>query len=140
MKTFFAKAPDDLKEVAKTLIAEAGNSRLFAFYGEMGVGKTTFILEILKVLGVVDKGSSPTYSLVNEYRTGEGKPVYHFDFYRIEDVEEVYDIGYEDYFFSGSYCFIEWPERIAELLPDNAVIVNMKDRGADREIQINVPQ
>lgn len=140
MKTFFAQAPDDLKEVAKTLIAEAGNSRLFAFYGDMGVGKTTFILEILKVLGVVDKGSSPTYSLVNEYRTGEGKPVYHFDFYRIEDVEEVYDIGYEDYFFSGSYCFIEWPERIVELLPDNAVIVNMKDRGAHREIQINVPQ
>jgi tRNA threonylcarbamoyladenosine biosynthesis protein TsaE len=96
MKTFFAKSPDDLKEVAKTLIAEAGNSRLFAFYGDMGVGKTTFILEILKILGVLDKGSSPTYSLVNEYRTGEGRPVYHFDFYRIEDVEEVYDIGYED--------------------------------------------
>jgi tRNA threonylcarbamoyladenosine biosynthesis protein TsaE len=136
MKTFFAKAPDDLKEVAKTLIAEAGNSRLFAFYGEMGVGKTTFILEILKVLGVVDKGSSPTYSLVNEYRTGEGKPVYHFDFYRIEDVEEVYDIGYEDYFFSGSYCFIEWPERIAELLPPETVKVTMRDTGEMREIQI----
>ena len=136
MKTFFAKAPDDLKEVAKTLIEEAGNSRLFAFYGEMGVGKTTFILEILKVLDVVDKGSSPTYSLVNEYRTGEGKPVYHFDFYRIEDVEEVYDIGYEDYFFSGSYCFIEWPERIAELLPPETVKVTMRDTGEMREIQI----
>lgn len=136
MKTFFAKAPDDLKEVAKTLIEEAGNSRLFAFYGDMGVGKTTFILEILKVLGVVDKGSSPTYSLVNEYRTGEGKPVYHFDFYRIEDVEEVYDIGYEDYFFSGSYCFIEWPERIAELLPPETVKVTMRDIGEMREIQI----
>jgi tRNA threonylcarbamoyladenosine biosynthesis protein TsaE len=136
MKTFFAKAPDDLKEVAKTLIAEAGNSRLFAFYGDMGVGKTTFILEILKVLGVVDKGSSPTYSLVNEYRTGEGTPVYHFDFYRIEDVEEVYDIGYEDYFFSGSYCFIEWPERIAELLPPEPVKVSMRDTGEMREIQI----
>ncbi len=139
MDQFFAKRPADLREIASAIIEQAGNSRLFAFYGEMGAGKTTLILEILKVLGVQDKGSSPTFSIVNEYVTGRGEAVYHFDFYRIDDISEVYDIGYEDYFFSGSYCFIEWPEKIGELLPDDSVKIHLSVRGETREIQLDTP-
>jgi len=95
--------------------------QLIAFNGEMGVGKTTLIKAICKNLGVISEISSPTFSLVNEYQTQSGQIIYHFDFYRIQSIEEVYDIGYEDYFYSGNLCLIEWPERIAPLLENEAV-------------------
>jgi tRNA threonylcarbamoyladenosine biosynthesis protein TsaE len=106
----------DLNQAAQDLMAFAGDHKIFAFDGEMGAGKTTFIKAICKHLGITDLVSSPTFSLVNEYETPSGL-LYHFDFYRIKDITEAYDIGYEDYFYSGSLCLIEWPEKIEELLP-----------------------
>jgi tRNA threonylcarbamoyladenosine biosynthesis protein TsaE len=92
-----------------------------AFYGDMGAGKTTLIKAICKALGSVDNATSPTFSLMNEYRTSSGKKIYHFDFYRISSLAEVYDMGYEDFFYSGNLCLIEWPEKIAHLLPENCL-------------------
>ena len=94
----------------------------------MGVGKTTFIEAICKELGVEDVMTSPTFAIVNEYTDGKQNPIYHFDFYRIKKIEEVYDIGYEDYFFSGNLCFLEWPELIEEILPDNTLKVYMEEK------------
>jgi len=106
----------DLNQVAKEIISTANNKTLL-FYGEMGVGKTTLIKELCKELGTDDVTSSPTFSIVNEYHTADGQIVYHFDFYRIEDENEAYDIGIEDYFYSDAWCLIEWPENIQNLLP-----------------------
>ncbi|MCX6271852.1 MAG: tRNA (adenosine(37)-N6)-threonylcarbamoyltransferase complex ATPase subunit type 1 TsaE [Bacteroidetes bacterium] len=122
-----------LGEISGQLIKAYPEQRVFAFYGAMGAGKTTFIQAICKYLGVIDTVSSPTFSLVNEYRTSEGEPVYHFDFYRINNIAEAMDIGYEHYFFSTRYCFIEWPENIAELLPENCVYVEIKESGNGAE-------
>jgi tRNA threonylcarbamoyladenosine biosynthesis protein TsaE len=94
---------------------------------------------MLKIMGVQD-GSSPTYSIVNEYQTKTGEPVYHFDFYRINSLEEAYDIGYETYFFSGHHCFVEWPEKIAELIPEDAVKIILKVRDEGREILLELPE
>lgn len=105
----------------------------------MGVGKTTLILQMIQVLGVKEPGSSPTFSIVNEYRNIENLPVYHFDFYRIESIDEVFDIGYEDYFFSDSWCFMEWPERIEELLPDETVKVYITEEENVRKIKVELP-
>ena len=102
-------------------IKSSNNRRIWSFEGEMGAGKTTLIKAICNTLGVIDEVSSPTFSLVNEYKTKDGKTIYHFDFYRIKNIEEVYDIGYEDYFFSGNICLIEWPEKIKELLKEEDV-------------------
>src|SRR3712207_8946914 len=102
----------------------------------MGAGKTTFIKAICEVLGVEDVITSPTFSLVNDYTDGEGQSIYHFDFYRIKKLEEVYDMGYEDYFYSGNLCLMEWPELIEELLPDDAVrvtITQLADGSQDRK-------
>lgn len=129
----------ELVEVARKLLSAAGPHRIFAFYAEMGAGKTTFISVIASVLGVEEGRSSPTYAIVNEYRTVGGEPVFHFDFYRIHRVEEAYDIGCEDYFYSGHYCFVEWPERVEELLPDDAVKVYMRAIGGQREIYWELP-
>jgi tRNA threonylcarbamoyladenosine biosynthesis protein TsaE len=123
--TYKAASLKDLKQIATNLIAEFGTNRVIAFYGEMGVGKTTLIKELCSVLGVVDLANSPTFSIVNEYLSLSGNQVYHFDFYRIEEEEEVYDLGYEDYFYSDNYCFIEWPEKILNLLPETIVKVNI---------------
>lgn len=106
----------ELFQVAKELIDFADSQKIFCLFGEMGAGKTTFVKAICKALGVVDLVSSPTFSIVNEYATDKGEAVFHFDFYRIRNLEEAYDIGYENYFFSGDYCFIEWPEKIESLL------------------------
>lgn len=114
-----------LPEAAAELLAFAGERRVFLFYGEMGTGKTTFIKAICQQLGVADATSSPTFSIVNEY-TSPGGAVYHFDFYRIKSEQEALDLGYEEYFYSGNYCFVEWPERIAGLLPHNTVSIQMK--------------
>ncbi len=117
---------DKIHEAAKEFIANMGNGKVFAFYGKMGAGKTTFIKAICEEFGVEDVITSPTFAIVNEYSADNGIPIYHFDFYRIKKLEEVYDMGYEDYFYSGRLCFLEWPELIEELLPDDVTKVTIK--------------
>lgn len=112
---------EEINEVASKFLDYVGDRTLFAFYGPMGVGKTTFVKAIASCLGVTDDVSSPTFAIVNEYLTEKGISVYHFDFYRVNNISEALDFGYEEYFFSGNRCFIEWPEKINELLPDNIV-------------------
>ena len=125
---------DTIREAAREFIAQIGNHRVFAFYGKMGAGKTTCIKAVCEELGVEDVITSPTFAIVNEYSsplTVNQLPlssIYHFDFYRIKKLEEVYDMGYEDYFYSGSLCFIEWPELIEPLLPDDAVRVTIAEQ------------
>ncbi|MBR5653080.1 MAG: tRNA (adenosine(37)-N6)-threonylcarbamoyltransferase complex ATPase subunit type 1 TsaE [Prevotella sp.] len=118
---------NELHAAARAFIEQMGDNTVFAFYGKMGAGKTTFIKALCEELGVDDVITSPTFAIVNEYRTTSGELVYHFDFYRIKHIEEVYDMGYEDYFFSGALCFIEWPELIEELLPEDAVRVSIEE-------------
>ena len=124
---------DHIREAARDFIANIGDRRVFAFYGKMGAGKTTFVKAICEELGVEDVITSPTFAIVNEYTlTSHLSPltsaIYHFDFYRIKKLEEVYDMGYEDYFYSGALCFIEWPELIEEILPDDAVRVSIAEQ------------
>ena len=123
---------DSIREAARQFIDGIGQHRVFAFYGSMGAGKTTFVKAICEELGVDDVITSPTFAIINEYALGSNllpdvSSVYHFDFYRIKKLEEVYDMGYEDYFYSGALCFIEWPELIEELLPEDAVKVSIKE-------------
>ena len=118
---------EHIREAARQFIDAMGTEHVFAFYGSMGAGKTTFIKAICEELEVSDVVTSPTFAIVNEYRTSSGGTIYHFDFYRIKKLEEVYDMGYEDYFYSDALCFIEWPEMMEELLPDNAVRVSIKE-------------
>lgn len=128
---------DGIREAARQFIGNMGDASVFAFYGSMGAGKTTFIKAICEELGVEDVITSPTFAIVNEYRANEtGELIYHFDFYRIKKIEEVYDMGYEDYFYSGALCFIEWPELIEELLPDDAVRVRIEEiEGGKRKVK-----
>ena len=125
---------EHIREAAREFIEQIGDHRVFAFYGKMGAGKTTFVKAICEELGVEDVITSPTFAIVNEYTTspnpsqGGELPIYHFDFYRIKKLEEVYDMGYEDYFYSGALCFIEWPELIEEVLPDDAVRVHIEEQ------------
>lgn len=114
---------ENLGKVAAELLHSFPGARIFAFYGEMGSGKTTLIREICNTLHSPDIPTSPSFALVNEYRTKDGLFIYHFDFYRIRDLQEAYDLGYEDYFYSNHFCLIEWPERIRPLLPGNHVAV-----------------
>ncbi len=116
-----------LHRTAKELIAAFPACRIFAFYGKMGSGKTTFIQEICHSLKSPDIVTSPTFAIINEYFTPSGNAIYHFDFYRLKDLSEAYDLGYEDYFFSGDYCLIEWPEKIESLLPERHVKVNISE-------------
>ena len=117
---------EHIREAAREFISQIGDRRVFAFYGKMGAGKTTFVKAICEELGVEDVITSPTFAIINEYTQPNGEPLYHFDFYRIKKLEEVYDMGYEDYFYSGALCFIEWPELIEEVLPDDAVRVHIE--------------
>ena len=116
-----------LQESARLLLNNFPNDRIFAFYGAMGAGKTTFIKAICHELGSYDYVTSPTFALINEYTTSNGSVIYHFDFYRIKKLEEAFDLGYEDYIYSGNYCFIEWPEMIDQLLPEGIVEVRIKE-------------
>ena len=119
---------DSIREAARQFVAATGENTVFAFYGKMGAGMTTFIKAVCEELGVEDVITSPTFAIVNEYRSDTtGELIYHFDFYRIKKIEEVYDMGYEDYFYSGALCFIEWPELIEELLPEEAVKVTIEE-------------
>ena len=117
-----------IAQAARTFIRLMPGHTIFAFYGTMGAGKTTFIKAVCEQLGVEDVITSPTFAIVNEYETPSNSLIYHFDFYRIKRLEEVYDMGYEDYFYSGSLCFIEWPELIEELLPGDAVRVTITEQ------------
>jgi tRNA threonylcarbamoyladenosine biosynthesis protein TsaE len=129
---------EELERAAQVLLSDFKNKRVFIFSGDLGVGKTTFIKYICKVLGVTAGISSPTFSLVNEYECANGSVVYHFDFYRIKDIQEAYDIGYEEYFYSGNYCFVEWPEKIPGLIPADAVEIKIEVlNNGDREIWVN---
>ncbi len=120
---------DTIRETAREFVANMGQASVFAFYGKMGAGKTTFVKAICEELGVEDVITSPTFAIVNEYQsTKTGGPIYHFDFYRIKKLDEVYDMGYEDYFYSGAPCFLEWPELIEEILPNNAVKVTITEQ------------
>jgi len=137
---------EHIREAAREFISHIGERRVFAFYGKMGAGKTTFVKAICEELGVDDVITSPTFAIVNEYGTPSNSPclggdqksslsredlggsIYHFDFYRIKRLEEVYDMGFEDYFYSGALCFIEWPELIEDILPDDAVRVTIEEQ------------
>ena len=132
---------NSIHEAARQFVDVIGDRRVFAFYGQMGAGKTTFIKAICEVLGVEDVIASPTFAIINEYSlTSHLLPlttIYHFDFYRIKKLEEVYDMGYEDYFYSGALCFIEWPELIEELLPEDAVKVSItEDADGSRTVKL----
>ena len=116
-----------LQKSAQLLLEHFPEERIFAFYGAMGAGKTTFIKALCRELGSADYVTSPTFALINEYSTNGGSVIYHFDFYRIKKLEEAFDLGYEDYIYSGNYCFIEWPEMIELLLPEGIVEVRIKE-------------
>jgi tRNA threonylcarbamoyladenosine biosynthesis protein TsaE len=125
----FSILNSQLNEAASRFIAGMGEHRVFAFHGEMGAGKTTFIKAICEELGVTDVINSPTFSLINEYRSAtSGELIYHFDFYRINHLGEAEDLGVEDYFFSGALCFIEWPEKVEALLPGDVVHVLIREQ------------
>lgn len=115
----------DIRLAAQSFIQMMEDHTVFAFYGEMGTGKTTFIKAICEELGVKDVINSPTFAIVNEYRSETDELIYHFDFYRINKIEEAFDFGYEDYFYCGALCFIEWPEKIDEILPNDCVSVHI---------------
>lgn len=119
---------DTIRNAAREFVNTIGENTVFAFYGKMGAGKTTFIKAICEELGVEDVITSPTFAIVNEYRSDTtGELIYHFDFYRVKKIEEVYDMGFEDYFYSGALCFIEWPELCEEVLPEDSVKVTIEE-------------
>ncbi|MDH6354823.1 tRNA threonylcarbamoyladenosine biosynthesis protein TsaE [Dysgonomonas sp. PH5-45] len=132
------KSLDTIRETASEFIKTMGDNTAFAFRGSMGAGKTTFIKALCEELGVEDVINSPTFAIVNEYRSGTGELIYHFDFYRIDRIEEAYDFGYEDYFYSGSLCFVEWPEKVEALLPHDVINVTIEEQpDATRKITIS---
>ena len=125
MSTLTISSLQELDTAASRFLDMAGDNRVMAFSGELGAGKTTFIQALCRRLGVKTEVNSPTFSLVNEYFTGEGESIFHFDLYRIESLEELYDLGYEEYFYSGSLCLIEWPEKATNLIPANALWIQI---------------
>jgi tRNA threonylcarbamoyladenosine biosynthesis protein TsaE len=137
MPVFYCNQLSDLPQLAPEIIKAAGPYKVFALYGQMGAGKTTLVRALCQYLDVADHTSSPTFSIVNEYQTKNNKSVFHFDFYRINKQSEVYDLGYENYFFSGSYCFIEWPQQIENLLDMPYVKINIETNQLQRIITLN---
>lgn len=129
---------NELPELADAVIEALDGRSVVVFRGEMGAGKTTLIREILARLGSEDNVTSPTFAIVNQYTTADCRPVYHFDFYRIDRIEEAYDFGYEEYFYSGDLCLVEWPEKIEELLPDDVMTVRITaDTEEERTFRID---
>ena len=126
MKELKIDSLDELKSVAEAVIESLDGRNVVAFCGAMGAGKTTLISALMEYLGSDDTVTSPTFALVNQYGTAGGDTVYHLDFYRINRIEEVFDMGYEEYFYSGDLCLIEWPELIEELLPEDAMVVRIE--------------
>lgn len=122
------KNTDEIANAAREFVEKMDGQTIFAFYGKMGVGKTTFIKAICEELGVTDVINSPTFAIVNEYLSGDGEPIYHFDFYRIKKDQEVLDIGFEDYVYSGNLCLMEWPELIEDFLPEETVKVTIEEQ------------
>ncbi|MEC8852814.1 MAG: tRNA (adenosine(37)-N6)-threonylcarbamoyltransferase complex ATPase subunit type 1 TsaE [Bacteroidota bacterium] len=135
-KIFYANKAQELDEIAKAIVEVFENEKKIVFFGEMGVGKTTLIKSICKVLNVQDVVTSPTFSVVNEYQNKDGNSLYHFDFYRIKNQEELFDLGLEEYIYSDNYCFIEWPEKAEGLLSDNFVQVQMTKNKECRIIKV----
>ena len=124
MRTIHITSQDELPDVARAVIRSLGRRTVVAFRGGMGAGKTTLIREIVAALGSADTVTSPTFAIVNQYKAGKER-IHHFDFYRIDDQREAYDFGYEEYFYSGDLCLVEWPEKIEQLLPDNTMTVRI---------------
>lgn len=127
---------NELREISAKILDFAKELRIWLFYGEMGIGKTTLIKEVCNSLGVRSTVTSPTFNLVNEYKTETGQKIFHFDFYRIEDETEALDIGYEEYFFSGNLCLVEWPENIPSLVPESYLEIKMKKESDTRTIHL----
>ncbi|MBR0339308.1 MAG: tRNA (adenosine(37)-N6)-threonylcarbamoyltransferase complex ATPase subunit type 1 TsaE [Alistipes sp.] len=125
MKDIVIASLDELKDVAEAVIESLEGRNVVALFGAMGAGKTTLISAIMEHLGSTDNVTSPTFALVNQYNTAANEPVYHFDFYRINRIEEAFDMGYEEYFYSGDLCLVEWPELVEQLLPDDAMVVKI---------------
>lgn len=134
---FFCNSPDELSNVAKQILAVIGESKIVLFKGEMGAGKTTLIKALCKQLNVADNVNSPTFSIVNEYHAAN-EVIYHFDFYRINNLREVYDMGYEEYFFSGHRCFIEWPEKIEGIINFDYTLVQVDAKDEIRTIIVTI--
>lgn len=134
MKQIIVPSLSELPAAAYQVIQSIKDFKIIAVYGPLGVGKTTMIKEICKQMGVPDIVNSPTFALVNEYFTTDKKIIYHFDFYRINSIREAYDIGYEDFFFSGNICFIEWPEKVEELLTDDVLKIKMEETDSGTRI------
>jgi tRNA threonylcarbamoyladenosine biosynthesis protein TsaE len=134
MRTFEIKSLEQLESAAKTFLSLVQGSRTFAFYGPMGSGKTTLIKAICKELGATDVVNSPTFALINEYRTIHGEILYHLDLYRINSIEELFDLGYEEYFYSNHFIFIEWPEKAEALLPDFTIKVTLEETGVSSRL------
>ncbi len=127
-KTFTAQSIKDLPKIAAEIIPLLNDHPVVAFYGAMGVGKTTFIKALCNKMGVDDTVNSPSFSIINEYRTKEGRTIFHFDFYRLRNEEELLDLGYEDYFYGGNICLLEWPEKIDNYLPEKLLILNLEEQ------------
>ncbi len=126
MVTFRIENLQEIRETAKDFLDHFRKNRIFAFYGPLGSGKTTFIKALCKELQAEDNISSPTFSIINEYSSESNGEIYHFDFYRLEKQEEVYDLGYEEYFYSGKFCFIEWPELVKDILPEGTIHIRIQ--------------
>lgn len=138
MATINIPSEDGLRRAAREFVAAMQGRSVFAFYGAMGAGKTTFIKAVCEELGVTDVVNSPTFAIVNEYRRPDGRPIFHFDFYRIKCPQEVFDMGFDDYVYTpDALCFIEWPEMMEQLLPSEAVPVSIKEReDGSREVRL----
>jgi tRNA threonylcarbamoyladenosine biosynthesis protein TsaE len=132
INSFKTKSIEELESIANNIIPYKSKFNIWAFYGQMGAGKTTLIRELCKKLGVIDNPNSPTFSLVNEYHTSSGEKIYHFDFYRINSIDEAFDMGYEEYFYSGNLCLIEWPEKIKCLLPEKYLKITIEVHDKER--------
>lgn len=138
MNTFYIESLETIDEVAKAFLLHYKSEKVIALYGEMGAGKTTFIKALCKNLKIEDTVNSPSFAIVNEYHTFEDDIVYHFDFYRLKEESEAYDMGYEDYLYSGHYCMIEWPEKINSLLPEGRLDLHIvEEENGQRKLTVN---